>query len=187
MLQAISEHNVHVWVPNVNFWGPNVRVYHLKSPEIILSPVPLQKFDLIYTFGTDSIHICVYIYWLLRMKQGPNDVVSMCHNDDGSCIFIYYCLFTRNICRRIKTRDGKGNTKSLKWISNNVEDLADANGNIEAAKLKERMRETQVYIQELNLNCQNWLNASFWKVWMSRCPESLARGSSTENRFTMWR
>ena len=27
-----------------------------------------------------------------------------------------------------------------------MEELADANGNIEAAKLKEQMRETQVYI-----------------------------------------
>ena len=50
-----------------------------------------------------------------------------------------------NIYRRTKTGNGKGNTKPLKWISSNLEGLADANGNIAAEKLKEQMRNTQVY------------------------------------------
>ena len=58
--------------------------------------------------------------------------------------FSYQCLFNGNFLRRTKTSNGKGDTKSLKWISSKVEELADSNGNIAAEKLKEQMRQTQV-------------------------------------------
>jgi hypothetical protein len=47
--------------------------------------------------------------------------------------------------RRTKTSSGKGNTKSLKWFSSTLEDLADANGNISAEKFKDQMRQPQVH------------------------------------------
>ena len=72
--------------------------------------------------------------------------VIQCHSHDEPCILYILIFVLLKYGRRVKTVDGKGNTKSLKWITSKVEDLADANGYIEADKLKEWMRSRQVYI-----------------------------------------
>ncbi|XP_028394802.1 NADPH oxidase 5-like [Dendronephthya gigantea] len=49
----------------------------------------------------------------------------------------------RLLSQRTKTNNGKGNTKPLKWLSNRLENLSDANGNIDAEKFKEELRQPQ--------------------------------------------
>ena len=61
MLEAILEHNVHVWVPNVHIWGPNVHIWLLKN----------SGYNLIFSFftkiGLDSYFwylLYIYIYYI---------------------------------------------------------------------------------------------------------------------------
>ena len=73
MLEAILEHNVHVWVPNVHIWGPNVHFWLLKN----------SGYNLIFSFftkiGLDSNfwHLLYFFHILSHLTLCENKIAKL--------------------------------------------------------------------------------------------------------------